>query len=652
LLAQPAFTFFGLLLVLALSRVAHMVWLQDRVAAVDGIGPVLLGGLRMDVLVLSMLMIPAVLAVLVAGGRGLLGRMVLFVVGVYCTVWIGVFVFLELATPGFIIEFDRRPDRLFIEYLQHPQEVGAMLWKANRGELLLGVGCTALAVVGTWKGLRRLRQAPRPTGFLRRLALAAVLLPALFLGARSSLQHRPANASSVAFCSDPLMNDLALSSGYSVLYAVYSLKNEADSTAAYGKIASRDVVIALVRREMRTVATEDFVDPQYPTLHRQHATRARTSPLNLVVILEESLGAQFSARLGGRGLTPRLDGLAEQGWWFEQLYATGTRSVRGIEAVVSGFPPTPARSVVKLGKSQRDFFTLGSLLAGHGYHTQFMYGGESHFDDMRRFFTGNGFQEVIDRENFEDPLFVGSWGVSDDDMFNRLHEELSEAPAGSPLFSFAFSVSNHSPWDFPDLHCDTPPTFGREPNADNAVRYADAALGAFFDKARGAEYWSRTVFLVVADHDARVFGAELVPVTHFHIPALILGADVAPRMDPRVASQLDLPTTLLGLLGLDTVHPMIGRDMTQLASDDPGRAIMQYGDAQAYMAGDSVVIFRPGQEPACRTYSDHEPHDAGPFPELLQCGLAHALLTSSLYREQLYPGGAALTKVLAKVTGR
>jgi hypothetical protein len=120
-----------------------------------------------------------------------------------------------------------------------------------------------------------------------------------------------------------------------------------------------------------------------------------------VIVLQESLGATYVESLGGLPTTPELEKLSTQGWWFEQMYATGTRSVRGIEAVVSGFMPTPAQSVVKLSLSQQNFYTLASSLKPLGYRTSFVYGGEAHFDNMRSFFTGNDFDEVIDLAQME-----------------------------------------------------------------------------------------------------------------------------------------------------------------------------------------------------------------------------------------------------------
>jgi len=99
--------------------------------------------------------------------------------------------------------------------------------------------------------------------------------------------------------------------------------------------------------------------------------------------------------------------------------------VRGIEAVVAGFPPTPAESVVKLSLSQQHFTTLASLVKDKGYETTFIYGGESHFDNMRSFFMGNGFNRVIEEKDYIEPTFKGSWGVSDEDLFNRAHEDIA-----------------------------------------------------------------------------------------------------------------------------------------------------------------------------------------------------------------------------------
>jgi phosphoglycerol transferase MdoB-like AlkP superfamily enzyme len=367
-------------------------------------------------------------------------------------------------------------------------------------------------------------------------------------------------------------------------------------------------------------------------MHRQQASAKPAKPLNLVIIMEESLGAQFIGTLGGQQLSPQFDALSKQGWLLARTYATGTRSVRGLEAVNTGFLPTPAEAVLKLPRSQRGFFTIAGLLGEFGYHSRFIYGGEAHFDNMKSFFLGNGFDEVIDQPKFEvKPGFTGSWGASDEDMFNELHHRLMQ-DGDKPNFTLAFSVSNHTPWEYPAGRIKA-----TEPAASvqNTVRYADWAIGQFFARAKKSPYWDHTVFLIVADHDARVFGASLVPVRHFHIPALILGAGVPVQRDEHIVSQIDLAPTLLSLIGISSVHPMLGADLTRRY---PDRAIMQYGDNYGYLKYDQLVVLQPHQS-AKQFHYDVGAETLTPVPldpTLDKLALAHALWPSWAYFNQRY----------------
>jgi phosphoglycerol transferase MdoB-like AlkP superfamily enzyme len=466
---------------------------------------------------------------------------------------------------------------------------------------------------------------------------------ALFVAIRSSVQHRPANLASFAFCDDAMVNSLVVNSAYSVLSAAYSLKGESSSSEVYGAMPYAEMV-AEVRAGMG-VAPSDFLSEQFPTLHRQVASVHREHPLNLVIVLEESLGAGFVGKLGGKPITPNLDRLSEKGIWFDQLYATGTRSVRGIEAVVAGFPPTPALSVVKLSKAQQNFATLASVLRNAGYRNEFVYGGESHFDNMRGFFLGNGFHSVVDRKDFAAPKFVGSWGVSDEDLFDKAHERINALQsAAEPFFMLVFSSSNHSPFEFPDGRIEW--VDGEKQTVNNAVKYADFAMGQFIDRARASSYWKDTVFLVVADHDTRVYGDALVPISKFHIPGVILGADIEPRTIHSLASQIDLAPTLLSLLGLDAQHPFPGRDLTRTLPEfgnSPAplapRAMMQFDQNFAWLENGRATVLLP--DGAAHRFSYNRTNgELDRLPDIDRAvakrALANVLMPAWLYREQRY----------------
>ncbi|NJS37150.1 MAG: LTA synthase family protein [Brachymonas sp.] len=192
--------------------------------------------------------------------------------------------------------------------------------------------------------------------------------------------------------------------------------------------------------------------------------------------------------------------------------------------------------------------------------------------------------------------FVGTWGASDGDLFDRAHREFLQAPKDKPFMALMFSSSNHSPFEFPDGVIE----LYEQPKAtvNNAVKYADHAIGKFFAAAKASPYWENTVFLVVADHNSRVYGNSIFPVSRFHIPALILGGPIKPQRISTLTSQLDLGPTVLSVLGLNTTHPMTGRDLTDPKQQQRmGRSIMQFDQIQAYREADRMVLLQPGGAP-------------------------------------------------------
>lgn len=633
------FIIFGLLTlgVLSLSRMLLMAWQHERVLEVDGVLFILLQGLRFDLVMIGgLILIPAILTPLAATTKPVLtwwNPLLRF----YLVLCFASILFVELSTPSFIDQFDLRPNYLFVEYLKYPREVFATLWSAYRLPLIASILATAGMAYMLYRWVRKSQDNTQTLSWPLALVLPPLLLVSCAGMVRSTLDHRPVNPSTVAFSPDPLVNNLALSSAYNVCYAIYESRLENTDKSPYGDMPVEQA-IELVKHQMGVPAGNFTAGPN-STLHVQKAYLRRQKPLNLVVILEESLGADYVGALGGKPITPKLDALANEGIWFENLFATGTRSVRGIEAVITGFTPTPARSVVKLVKSQTGFFTFAELLSAQGYHTSFIYGGEAHFDNMRRFFANNGFNEIIDEKDYENPVFFGSWGVSDEDLFAKAHEKFSRYEDDQPFFSLVFTSSNHSPFDFPDGRIEL--VGSEKQTVDNAVRYTDFALGKFIETARGSRYWENTVFVIVADHSDKVFGSEPVPVKRFQIPALILGADIKPARYSPVASQIDLMPTLLSLMGVDSEHPAIGHDLAQSIlehrTDNPGRAIMQFSDSEAYMKGNRVVILskdRPAREYRYANGKLAPPQQEG--DAFKAEALAHAIWTMNAYDNYLY----------------
>jgi phosphoglycerol transferase len=619
------------LLLFTATRLLFTLWHGSEVSQVPGALWLFPVGVRMDLIILcAVLMLPSLLLLLLprvatrywqAAIAGLLGLLAV------------VFIYFEAVTATFLSVYGTRPNHLFVEYMAHPGKVLAILLASFKLELLIGV---SLMLLGGWWTMRfthRLMHSAQIWPYWRRLLVAPVALLVLMLGARSSLSDSPANLGTAAFSQDSLVNELALNSSYAVAYATYNLLSQQELAVAdhYGQLPREEIIRRVQQQTL--LPTKAFDDPTLPLTHTQTPAEELDQPRNLVIILGESLSAEFIGSLGGLPLSPRFDALSQQGVLFTNLFATGKRTNRGLESVVTGALPLPLISAIKLPLAQSDFFTLPALLKQHGYATSFLYGGDAVFDNMRRFLSYNGVDRIIEEDDIPDAKFRTHWGVSDGDLFdaaNQLYRDYGD----QPFVSVVLTLSNHEPFDFPDGDF----TLYEQPRAtqNNAALYADYALGEFFVQAQQEAYYDNTVFLVVADHGVEIHARGLIPAAKYHVPALIIAPDLAPRRIDGLASQIDLPTTVLGLLGITSRHPMPGRNLLTLPENAPGRAIYHLGGTHAYQVGDQVLIQMPKRPPQQFTLQDGELVPAPLDEDLARDALAHLLLPDLLHREQRY----------------
>lgn len=604
-----------------------MVLYSDRVVDYDSLLKIIWGGARIDASLVSQIIAIPCLLLLITSLTTATGKVVHYFNRIWCWVFFTVFIFMEAVTPSFINEYDTRPNRLFFEYLSTPNEVVGMLAKGYLTQVIVVTIVVGLLSFWSFKWIKTSPNTASKFSPLTALGMTLIMLLLVYT-IRSGLQHRPINPSMVAFSNDSMVNTLPLNSTYSLLFAIYQMGNEASASKLYGAIETEEM-LATIKSHM--AKGTKFIESDIPSLHSNPVT-GKTPGLNLIVVVEESLGAQFVGSLGGKPLTPSIDKYKNQSWFFEHLYATGTRSARGLEAITTGFLPSPARAVLKLPKAQDNFYTIAQTLELNGYENTFIYGGESHFDNMKGFFLSNGFHKTVDQNDYDNPKFIGNWGVSDEDLFDRAFYELS-APSTKPKFTLIFTSSNHTPYEFPDNKIELYDT--EKQTVNNAVKYADFALGQFLHRLESGGFFENSIVMVVADHDARVMGKALIPVNRFHIPGFIVGKGVTHQVDQRIVSQIDLAPTLLSLLGIDDPTPMIGRDLTNTEPDFQGRAIMQYADKQAYLTENKIVILQPEKSPVQYDFIDGKINYASQdVPD--NTALAHAQFSSWAYDNQKY----------------
>jgi len=627
-IVQLAWLAISILVFLGLSRTGLMIWQWDRVMNSGDLVHLFVSGLRMDIVLVSQIMLLPILALILFPTRLLCSRLFTGLILLWCIVWSSIVVFMELITPAYMGFFETRPGRIFFEYLDHPQEVSSLIYGAYLPTAIIGLGLPAITALLILKNLRFDRDRFDFPLSYRFVVLIPVFLM-LSLGARSTLGHRPVNPSTFAKSKDQLVNELFLNSTYSLLYSIYSLRHEESGDSGLPEMEPEEVIRSFQR--ISTVPMVDYLNQQ--STHHQFGDNSKpSSPKNIVIIVEESLGARFVGSLGGLPLTPNLDAWSNKGLWLTNLYATGIRSARGLEAIVSGFPPSSSRSVLKLGKSQGNFYTMAHTLVEHGYSNYFVYGGEGHFDNMKGFFLSNGFDTAIDINDYDEFEFKGTWGVSDEDLFNRAHSiMLEEQP---PFFTLIFTSSFHSPYEFPDGKIEL---VDEEKNTKhNGVKYADYALGQYLEKASQSKYWKDSIFLIVADHDERPRGRSLVPIESYHIPGLIIADGLTPRHFDKVASHIDLLPTLLSLANVSGTAPFVGHNLLSIPPDHHGRAVMQFGKNHAYMEGENVVIHQPGRAAEQYLYANKTLTPTTLQQDMARKALIWASLPGVLYREELY----------------
>jgi phosphoglycerol transferase MdoB-like AlkP superfamily enzyme len=449
----------------------------------------------------------------------------------------------------------------------------------------------------------------------------------LFMGIRSSFGHRPANISDVMYSTNRIVNEISKNSLYSVGYAIYANKKFSTHVAKlYGKM---DIQEALKRVSKALKIEGNDINGTSP-FSRLEPTRFKSDKKrNLVIFLQESLGYQFVSPQ----ITPNLLKLKKEGVWFDKCYSNGTRSVRGIAGVTSGFLAVPGKGVVKRPKSQEGFFTFASLLKPLGYHSMFIYGGEARFDNMRSWFLGNGFDEVIEQKDYKNPSFVATWGVSDEDLVIKANERFNALyKDGKPFAALMFSSSNHRPFEVPLEKIK--PLVKEGYCVENAVKFADFAIGKFFELAKKSPYFKDTVFVVVADHNIRVYGKDVVPINMFHIPALIITDGLKPKNYDKLASQPDILATALDLLGKDFRYPIFGKSI--FSDKKANLNLMQFNRNYALRVGNKVAVIVPNKKAQTYIYKNEHLIQTSHDKELERDALAFVTALNYLYEKQRY----------------
>ncbi|AIZ33568.1 LTA synthase family protein [Pseudomonas sp. K1(2024)] len=615
----------GLLIMLMLSlvRLALLIYNSDLIGDTPAatVAEGFVNGLRFDLRVVVYLSIPLLLATL---SPWAMARRGLF--RFWLTVSSSVVMFLGLMELDFYREFHQRLNGLVFQYIQEdPKTVMSMLWYG------FPVVRYLLAwLFGTWllsllfKGIDRLTRgsgstaqvagARRVAPWYGRLAVFMVLLLVAVVAARGTLRQGPPMRWGDAFTTDSnFVNQLGLNGTLTLIDAAKSRYGE-DRANIWKPVLDTQVAQQTVRNMLLT-PNDTLVDADQAAVRRDFRPPAEnTLPIkNVVVILMESFAGHSVGALGSpNNITPYFDKLAKEGLLFDRFFSNGTHTHQGMFATMACFPNLPGfEYLMQTPEGGHKLSGLPALLSARDYDDVYVYNGDFAWDNQSGFFGNQGMTTFIGRNDFVNPVFSDpTWGVSDQDMFDRANQELSHNYGKKPFYALLQTLSNHTPYALPaDLPVEKVTGQGRLDEHLTAMRYSDWALGQFFEKARKEPYFKDTLFVIVGDHG---FGNNQqiteFDLGRFNVPLLLIAPGIQEKfgaVSHTVGTQVDIVPTIMGRLGGETRHQCWGRDLLNLPAGDQGVGMIKPSGSEQVVGlvqGDRLLIESKDMSPRMYRY--------------------------------------------------
>lgn len=479
-------------------------------------------------------------------------------------------------------EFSSRYNFIAVDYLIYTNEVIGNIQQSY--PLPLIISCVAVGAIALLLLTRKKIISSAHSGlfFLRRIAaMACIIAVIVLLGFIIKPQWKE-------FSKNNYSNELA---GNGIYEFVQAFKNNNLDFYKYYTTLPDSIAFSIVKQKMQNNYSR-FTNDSLFNIERQIQYPVPENKMNVVLVSVESLSASFLKAFGNtENITPNMDTLAEKGMLFTNLYSSGTRTVKGLEALSLSIPPPPGQSMVKRPNNE-NMFSLGAVFRSKGYATQYIYGGYGYFDNMNYFFGNNGY-DVVDREALQpnEIHYANIWGVADEDLFTlALREMDSNYNAGKPFFSHVMTVSNHRPFTYPDNRIDIPPT---AQSREGAVKYTDYSIGKFLKEASQKPWFSNTLFIIVADHCASSAGKQALPVTGYHIPMIIHSpGNIEAKHVTSLTAQIDIAPTILGLLHFSYTSKFFGQDIFNISPDQQKAFISTY-QGLGFLKHDTLIVQSP-----------------------------------------------------------
>ena len=560
-------------------------------------------GLRFDLRLIVYISVPLVLGMLIPWLMNQRRALV-----AWLTFSAAISILLGIIELDFYREFHQRLNSLVFQYLnEDPATVLSMIWHGFPVVTLLSawLGCSMLMWWLFSVAERKTRAYALPDrrySYVTQGIAFSICLVICVVAARGTLRQGPPLRWGDAYTTHSMFaNHLGLN-------PVLSLYNAAKTTFS----AHRDNIWKAtlpaeqaqdITRDLVLTAHDQLLDADSAAIRRMFSPLADTQlPVrNVVVVLMESFAGRYTGALGSTDqITPEFDQLSKEGLLFTRFFSNGTHTHQGMFASMACFPNLPAfEYLMQTPEGGNQFSGLPQLLSARQFQDAYVYNGDFAWDNQQGFFSNQGMTYFVGRNDYVNPVVSDpTWGVSDQDMFDRSIVELNQLEDDKPFYALLQTLSNHTPYALPDVLPIEPVTgHGSLDLHLTAMRYSDWALGEFFKQAKQQPWYKDTLFVVLGDHG---FGAPEqmteMDLYRFHVPMLLLAPGIQEQFgthNATVASQVDMVPTIMGRLGDDVQHQCWGRDVLSLAADDPGFAIIKPSGSDqtvALIKGDRILI--------------------------------------------------------------
>ncbi len=505
-----------------------------------------------------------------------------------------VLIFSFLSEIPFWIEYQKRFNFIAVDYLLYTYEVIQNIHQSYPLPIIIGslILLTYLSILIAKNKNAYIDTFSNNDRFLKRL------VPSFFWIIILVIFHYNIKNTHAEIFDNRYENEISKSGLYS-FFAAYK-SNELNYNEFY---ETNKLDVAYQNIKELVVTDYDSLSKEANSIHRYIANTGKEYKPNIILIGLESLNARYLSRFGNtENLTPAIDSLAKESVFFTNLQATGTRTIRGIEAVILSIPPTPGRSIVKRQNSN-DLFTIGEIFKQKGYSRTFFYGGDGYFDNMNIFFGNNGF-DIVDRRkkhrlkkefptkrthiSDNEVTFENAWATCDADLYNKVLKIADKQhQSKKPFFNFVMTSSNHQPYTYPEGFIDIPSGTSRE----GAIKYTDWAFKEFVEKAKNKPWFENTVFIIMSDHCAYSAGRLEINVKDYHIPAFIynLKEEKSTEID-KLCSQIDIFPTLFGYLNWSYESNAFGKDINKMETQEERAFIANHRKLGLLKEGKLMVL--------------------------------------------------------------